>query len=95
MNMINQIMNTGANVQLVVTIADLKELFLEWKAETEANKVVEKEEVYKTVDETAALLRRDRSSLWRWAKSGYLVPVKVGAKSFYRLSDIEKLMGGR
>ena len=60
----------------------------------EANKVKEKEETYKTVEEAAAILHRDRSSLWRWAKSGYLVPIKVGAKSFYRMSDIKKLMEG-
>lgn len=88
-------MNVGTNVQLVVNVTDLKELFLEWQAEAEANKIAEKEEVYKTVEEAAAILHRDRSSLWRWAKSGYLIPIKVGAKLFYRMSDIEKLMGGR
>ena len=94
MSTIAQLMAIGTNVQLVVTLADLKELFLEWQAEVEANKVKEKEETYKTVDEAAAILHRDRRSLWRWAKSGYLVPIKVGAKSFYRMSDIKKLMEG-
>ena len=84
MSTIAQLMAIGTNVQLVVTLADLKELFLEWQAEVEANKVKEKEETYKTVEEAAAIpVHRDRSSLWRWAKSGYLVPIKVGAKSFY------------
>ncbi len=91
---INEILRSGANVQLVINALDLKELFLEWQAEVEANKVKEKEETYKTVEEAAAILHRDRSSLWRWAKSGYLVPIKVGAKSFYRMSDIKKLMEG-
>ena len=91
---INEILRSGANVQLVINALDLKELFLEWQAEVEANKVIEKEETYKTVEEAAAILHRDRSSLWRWAKSGYLVPIKVGAKSFYRMSDIKKLMEG-
>ena len=94
MSTIAQLMAIGTNVQLVVTLADLKELFLEWQAEVEANKVKEKEETYKTVEEAAAILHRARSSLWRWAKSGYLVPIKVGAKSFYRMSDIKKLMEG-
>lgn len=91
---INEILRSGANVQLVINALDLKELFLEWQAEVEANKVKEKEETYKTVEEAAAILHRDRSSLWRWAKSGYLVPIKVGAKSFYRMSDIKKIDGG-
>lgn len=64
MSTIAQLMAIGTNVQLVVTLADLKELFLEWQAEVEANKVKEKEETYKTVEEAAAILHRDRSSLW-------------------------------
>ena len=31
--MINQIMNTGANVQLVISATDLKELFFQWQKE--------------------------------------------------------------
>ena len=50
MSTIAQLMAIGTNVQLVVTLADLKELFLEWQAEVEANKVKEKEETYKTVE---------------------------------------------
>lgn len=91
---INEILNSGSNVQLVINVLDLKEAFLQWSEEAEANKVVEKKEVYKTVEEAAEMLHRTRNSLWRWAKSGYLVPVKVGAKLFYRMSDIEKLMEG-
>ena len=44
---INEILRSGANVQLVINALDLKELFLEWQAEVEANKVKEKEETYK------------------------------------------------
>lgn len=96
MSTITQMMNAGANVQLVVNVTDLKELFLEWQSEIEASKQVEKEEEYKTPAFAAEFCGGvDRSTLWRWAKSGYLVPVKVGAKSFYRMSDLEKLMGGR
>ena len=30
----------------------------------------------------------DPSTLWRWEKAGYLTPVKIGVKVFYRQSDI-------
>lgn len=93
---IQDLMAAGASVQLVVNVTDLKELFLEWSAEREAEKQVEKEEEYKTPAFAAEFCGGvDRSTLWRWAKTGYLVPVKVGAKSFYRMSDLEKLMGGK
>lgn len=41
------------------------------------------------------ILDVDKSTLWRWAKAGYLVPIKIGTKTRYRKSDIEKLLSGR
>ena len=31
-------------------------------------------------------------TLWHWARSGYLVPVKLGRKVFYRRTDIQRLL---
>jgi hypothetical protein len=31
------------------------------------------------------------TTLWKWEQSGYLIPVRVGKKVYYRRSDIEKL----
>ena len=31
------------------------------------------------------------TTLWKWQKCGYLVPVKVGKKVYYKKADIEKL----
>ena len=30
-------------------------------------------------------------TLWHWARSGYLVPVKLGRRVFYRRTDIKEL----
>ena len=38
---------------------------------------------------TAARLGVDLSTLWRWDRSGYLRPVRIGRAVYYRLSDIE------
>ena len=35
----------------------------------------------------------DASTLWRWRKRGYLVPVSIGGKRRYRLSEIKKILG--
>lgn len=42
--------------------------------------------------ETCQLLGVSPSTLWKWGKWGYLVPVKVGAKVLYRHSDVMALL---
>ena len=32
------------------------------------------------------------STLWRWQKRGYLVPIRVGGENRYRSTDIERIM---
>lgn len=32
------------------------------------------------------------TSLWKWEKTGYLKPVRVGKKIFYRREDLKKLI---
>ena len=34
----------------------------------------------------------DPSTLWRWEKVGYLKPVRIGVKVFYRRSDIDAII---
>ena len=31
------------------------------------------------------------TTLWKWQKSGYLVPIKVGKRVYYKRADIEQL----
>jgi len=84
-------MQSGANVQIVVSLTDLKELFSEWQNERDAMKPAEKDKLL-TADEAANLLNITSVTLWRWAKSGYLKSVKAGRKRHYWQSDIEKLL---
>lgn len=92
---INEILKTGANVQLVINALDLREAFLQWNEEFKQAKPAEtKEESYLSAQETADKLGVDISTLWRWDRSGYLKKIKVGNKTRYRESDIIKLMEG-
>lgn len=34
----------------------------------------------------------DPSTLWRWKKRGYLVPINVGGQLRYKSSDVEKIL---
>ena len=51
-------------------------------------------ETYLTPDEVAKMLGVSTNTLWRWNKSGYLCHVKCERKSFYKKSDIDKLING-
>lgn len=82
--------SSNSQIQLVLNKADLKELFREWKEESELNRKKETETLL-TPDEVASKYRISKVTLWRWAKDGLLKPVKMGRKSFYRQSDIERV----
>ncbi|MBO4570457.1 MAG: helix-turn-helix domain-containing protein [Bacteroidales bacterium] len=49
---------------------------------------------YLTRDAVLEKLSVAPSTLWRWQKSGYLVPVKVGGENRYRSTDIDKILEG-
>lgn len=51
-------------------------------------------ETYPNPDQVAKILDVDRSTLWRWKQKGYLVPVEIGGKRRYKMSDIKKIMEG-
>lgn len=94
---IQQLLESGANVTVSVTPADLKEFALSLiNAAQEMGKQQKKEEErYLTTRETAKKLNVSGNTLWRWKRSKYLVPVKVGGTPYYKMSDIEKLLKGR
>lgn len=94
---IQELINIGANVSVTVTTADLKEFALCLIKETRELKdgKPEAEERYLTTRETAKKLGVSENTLWRWGRSKYLAPVKVGGTLYYKMSDIEKLLKGR
>ena len=83
------------NICIAVGVKELKEFGLslieEGRKMGKAEKVVE---TYLTPDEVAKMLGVSTNTLWRWNKSGYLCHVKCGRKSFYKKSDIDKLISG-
>ena len=82
---------SNAQVQVVLNITDLRELFLEWQEQaSEASDT--KEETFLTPDEVAKIYRVSKVTLWRNTKAGYWpAPVKVGRKTLYRKSDMETI----
>ena len=49
-------------------------------------------ETYLTSQEAAKMCNVCITTLWSWAKAGYLVPCKIGRSNRYALSDIKRLM---
>lgn len=85
-----------SNVTISVNAADLKEVFcgiVQAERERAQDEQRQKEEHGTlTRKEAAARLKVTTNTLHRWAKSGYLVPVKVGVRTLYKTSDVEEIL---
>ena len=93
---IETLLESGANVSIMVTPTDLKEFALSLIQEAAKMGSEQKTpESYLTQKEAAEKLNVSENTLWRWKKTKYLVPSKVGNSVYYKLSDIEKLLEGR
>lgn len=51
-----------------------------------------KEETYLTRDQVMDMLNISSTTLWRWMKQKYLVPIEIGAKRLYLRSEVERLL---
>ena len=93
---IQEIIQSGVNVSITIGTNDLLQfanhLIRSTKEELESTILAKKNETYVTTDEASKQLHVDRSTLWRWAKTGYLMPIEVGGKRFYKLSDINTIL---
>jgi len=85
------------NITIAVRIDDLLEfhrvVIEDTKRKLEQSVLFDRSETYPTPAKVCEMLSVDRSTLWRWKKRGYLIPVEIGGKHRYRMSDINKLLG--
>ena len=49
-------------------------------------------ETYPSRKKVAELLDVNLSTLWRWAKKGLLVPIEVGGRLRYKMSDVRRML---
>ena len=91
--MLENILMSGANVSITLTANDLKEIINYTIASTrkEIEQVIidDNSEVFMSPKQVSEMLGVDLSTLWRWNKRGYLIPLEVGGKRKYRKSDIK------
>jgi predicted site-specific integrase-resolvase len=51
-------------------------------------------ETYPSPDQVSKILDVDKSTLWRWRKQGYLIPIEIGGKRRYKMSDVKRILEG-
>ena len=97
---IENLIGLGGNLRVEITPEDLK-MFAESVVERtivardrQAEQSAPKEETYLSTKEVRQLLGVCEGTLITWAKRGYLVPVKVGNKNRYAMSDIRRIQTG-
>ena len=84
-----------AKVLISVSGADLREFGEYIVKKTIELMNSEKQEVMLKVTEVTEKLMVSRTALYRWEKSGYLRPVRIGGRVRYRLSDVEAIIKKR
>ena len=94
---LKQLYEMGGDVHVTVRLEDLRQWHRELTAVASPPSAMpvpqQAGELY-TRKQTIALLGVDSSTLWRWAKSGYLVPVEYGGQRRYRVADVQRILNG-
>jgi excisionase family DNA binding protein len=91
---IQNLIASGENVTVAVSALDLKEFALTILNEAKKNAAPKQEKVF-TSSEAAKLLNVSTNTLWRWEKTGYLIPAtRVGKSPRYTEAQLTKLMEG-
>jgi len=91
-----ELVDKCTNVTVNVGIKDLVEFgnhMIECtRRELERVVIEDKAETYPTPQQVAKILGVDPTTLWRWNKRGYLVPIEIGGKRRYKMSDVKALL---
>jgi len=95
---LQELINSGQTINITIGLSDLQkfatDLISQTKNDLEADLIAAKSETYLTRLEACEHLQVDQSTLFRWAKRGYLLPIEVGGKRMYRMSDLKRILNG-
>ena len=93
---LSELSQSGASISITISLNDLtafaENLISITKKQLEAEVIAATEERYLSRAETCDYLQVDQSTLWRWANRGYLMPVEMGGKRLYKLSDLKRIL---
>lgn len=85
-------------MMVTITAGDLvkanSQLITDAKQELTEEISLKESVTYLTREMVVNKLSVDPSTLWRWKKRGYLVPINVGGQLRYKSTDIDKILEG-
>lgn len=93
--LLERVPNATITVQLSDLNAFARRLIADTREEYEqeiSDRLLAIKENYLTADTVKDVLQISETTLWRWAKAGYLLPVMIGGQKRYKQSDIEKMV---
>lgn len=92
----SSILGATNGVYLVVGASDMRDAFQEFvrvmRESEEERRAYNDEMATVTREDAIRIFNRSYSTLLRWEKEGYLVPVKIGKTPLYKMSDIKKVL---
>jgi predicted DNA-binding transcriptional regulator AlpA len=96
---VKELMSLGGNLTVSVNLDELRTWHDELVASNEVSRSPtakpQHQEELLTRKEVLKMLGIDASTLWRWDKTGYLVPINFGGQKRYKTSDIRALTEGK
>lgn len=92
---LRDLLESGANVNLTVTLDDLRTIFNEAAKGTKLTSQEQAAEEFLSRKEVLALLKIDSSTLWCWEKTGYIKSYPFGGRKRYRREDVEAIRTGK
>ena len=92
---LRDLLESGANVSVTVTLDDLRTIFHE--AANGARSAVQEQpaEEFLTRKVVLALFKIDSSTLWCWEKTGYIKSYPFGGRKRYKREDVEAIRTGK
>jgi len=94
--LVNDILKNGGTTLMVIKAEDLKKAICETISETrrqmEDEVAMNNSETLLTGQQVQDKLNVSRTTLWNWRKDGYLIPIEIGGKYRYKLSDINTIL---
>ena len=93
--LLERVPNATITVQLSDLNAFARRLIADTREEYEqeiSDRLLAIKENYLTADTVKDVLQISETTLWRWAKAGYILPVMISGQKRYKQSDIEKMV---
>lgn len=93
---LKELLQSGANINLTVSLDDLRQLLHETVGTIQPAKSKERPpQAFLTRKEVLQTLNIDSSTLWNWEKTGYIRSYPFGGRKRYLQDDVEAIRTGR